>query len=574
MGCKTSRGTVSPYVNLTDRGKKVTTSVPQAQLWFDRGLMWLYGYNHDEAVKCFKRAIKLDEKLAMGYWGIGYALGANYNFPRMIDAKEAYSATQSALKLARDAKLEGVERGLIEALAQRYEADMLDMDEKPEEAKEQLNRLHKSYADAMGKVYTKYCQDIKSKDDQTRPDPDVAALYVEALMNRKPWHLWELDEEGEIPSYTLTSQIILENFLKIYPKHPALCHLYVHLMELSKTPQKALPQANTLVEGENGLIPGSGHLLHMASHIDMLVGDYLRAIEANKKAFESDELYVQITKQDSGYYLGYRVHNLHFLAWAAMFDGQYKTAIQYARYIQERLPLDKIEDLLKYLESYCSVHLMVLTRFGKWDEILKEPMPEDKETWVCVAAMSHYARAIAYAAKGMVKEAKKEKKDFFAAVLSPSMEGRLLHNNVMWDKEGKCGIFNVAAKMMEGEILYRERDFKQAFEALRKAVKLEDALHYDEPWGWMQPTRHALGALLNEQKRYQEAQKVFEEDLKKWPKNLWSTRGLADSHKGQGNAAKAKEYLKLTKKLAKRADVIQKICFLVALRGQTCVLLR
>mmetsp|Transcript_14233 Transcript_14233/g.34715 ORF Transcript_14233/g.34715 Transcript_14233/m.34715 type:complete len:584 (-) Transcript_14233:173-1924(-) len=540
------------YMHVTDNSKPVSTESTEAQQWFDNGLAWLYGFNHVEAIHCFREALVHDPQLAIAHWGVGYAMGTNYNYPVIDDPQGAYKAAQMAVEMARKTKINGVEKDLIEALSVRYEETMHDSKKDSKKAQEQLCRLQTQYQLAMEKVYVKFC----GEDSKNGGDPDVAALYAEAIMNRKPWELWVPEPEtGKPPEYSFVAQRVLERHRKFFPKHPGLCHLYVHLMELSSTPEKALPAADVL-RNDGGDTPGSGHLLHMASHIDMWVGAYANAIRANKLAHKSDQEYVRVTGRKGGFYASYRGHNIHFIAWAAMFDGQFKTAWDAGQRILECFDWDVVSEMPKYLESFRTVPLMVLIRFGKWKEIIDHPLPDAKR-WPCILATQRYARGVAFAALGDVTNARIEQKLFLDMVHSNRYlhECMFVNNNVAWDPKGKCGSLNVGAALLEGEILYREHKFESAFKSLRDAVRLEDDLKYDEPWGWMQPTRHALGALLNEQKRYGEAKSVFEADLKKWPKNLWATMGLMQSLKGLGNIEKAGKLEEELKDLTRRADV-------------------
>uniref|UniRef100_A0A7S3YYF3 Tetratricopeptide repeat protein 38 n=1 Tax=Lotharella globosa TaxID=91324 RepID=A0A7S3YYF3_9EUKA len=526
-------------------GKKITTTSKDAQLWFNRGLAWLYGYNHEQAIQCFERALKADPHCAMAQWGLGYSFGHNYNYPVPINGQGAWKASQAALSLSKKKPLQDYEQLLIEALAKRYEVEMIDPEKEPEKCATQLRRLQDTYSDAMAAIYKRYPS-----------DPDLVALYVEALMCLKPWALWVPDEKtGKVPEFTPTIVSVLEKALKDHPRHPALCHLYIHAMECGPEPSKAVPQADMLTEN-GGVVPGSGHLLHMASHIDMLVGDYKRAIEANLRAIVADEAYVKLTNHAGGFYLVYRIHNIHLLTWAAMFDGQYHAAITHARKVTQKLDAKAISAFPEYLEGYVCLPLMVLMRFGKWDDILKEPIPEDAKTWPSVIAATRCVRGVAYAALGKVKEALAEEAAFFEAVKNEALTGRLISNNLIYDPTGKCGILNVGEKLLRGEILYREGKFDQAFEALREAVAADDGLNYDEPWGWMQPTRHALGALLLESKRFQEAKHVFEADLEKWPNNLWALKGLAEIARVTGESKEVfEEFRRRADEASARADV-------------------
>jgi len=342
-------------------------------------------------------------------------------------------------------------------------------------------------------------------------------------------------------------------------------------MELSPHPEKALPVADRVMEHK--LFSGSGHLIHMPSHIDMWVGNYARAVECNVLAYESDQRYLKETGHVGGVYIAYRMHNLHLLIWAAMFDGQSQKALRYVKIIDEELSREVLlsSGMERYLEAFTMSYIMVLVRFGKWDELIEEETPIDPITFATRTAAVHYGRGMGYAAKGMIPEAEKEFKEFKAAVCKPECGSRILHNNVVYNQKGGNGIFNVGEYILKGEILYRKGDYVEAFKALEEAVRKDDELPYDEPWGWLQPARHALGALLSEQGHYKRAKEVYEADLKIWKKNLWSLFGLAKCHKALGNSELAEEYAKEYREKAKNLDVrMIDACFCangIALKG-------
>ena len=529
-------------------GKKVTTSSEAAQTWFDRALAHTFGFNHEEAIRLYSLAIEADPSFAMGYWGKAYAMVGNYNNPGGLDAGGACEAIRQAQTLS-----EGVtplEKTLIDTLLVRCP--------NPEATKEDQEVL-KLYANEMRKVYQSFPDDV-----------DVASMFAESLMNLAPWKLWTPKTTGKIePTMPETLELVkvLETALGTDPHHPGLLHLYIHTMELGPEPAKALPYANNLRKR----VPGQGHLVHMPSHIDMWVGQYKEAVEANIAGVAADEQYVKVSGIEQNFYKFYRMHNYHFVVWAAMFDGQYSVAIDYARRAQARLTPEQVQFMLGgvipmgavFLEAFSCLPWHVWVRFGKWQEILDEPVKQDKELYPAEIATAHYARGVAYAALGKVAEAEAEQKKFADAYNNPALDGRVMHNNQMVNREGIGSVLQVAESVLAGEVAYRKGDFEAAFEHLREAVRRDSNLVYDEPWAWMMPTRHALGALLTEQGRYTEAKEVFEQDLVQYKDNLWALKGLEACLKGLGSTED--ELKSVRTRLAKaeeRAELkIEKACY-------------
>lgn len=507
------------YYDVDVYERKVTTASPDAQMWFNRGLVWTNAYFHDEAVACFQRAIEADPKCAMAHWGVAYAAGPNYNMPwerrdanmRASTIETCHSATQVALALVD--QVTPFERAMIEALAERFPQNT-------PAAFDVMRRWNDDYANAMREVHKAFPGDL-----------DVACIFAEAIMNRTPWKMWD-QATGDVAAGagTKEAQHVLETMFDHHEEawtHPGLLHLYVHLMEMSPTPEKALKAGDALRE----LVPDAGHLMHMPTHIDVQCGHYQDVLHWNRKATQVDRKALE----DMGVYTlytGYRIHNYHFAVYGAMFLGQYGPAMKLARELVEVTP----EELLRvesppfatFFESYFALWVHVMIRFGKWRAIIAEPLPEDQVLWANLTATLHYAKGVAHAALGDVEAAETEQVKFFSA-RDAMPEDRRLHNVLCLDQ------LAVAEAMLEGEIEYRKGNYELAYKRLRDAVALEDALPYDEPWGWMQPTRHALGALLLEQRHISEAEEVYREDLglggnlsraQIHPDNIWSLRGL------------------------------------------------
>ncbi len=516
-----------PY-DLGTHSCPVSTANPSAQRWFDRGLIWTYGFNHEEAVVCFRRALDHDPDCAMAWWGIAYASGPNYNMPwelyddagRAEALATAYDAAQEAL--ARREGLSAAETILINALAARYPQRDLASD---------MNRWDHDFADAM-RAGLAACPD----------HPDLRSVFVESLLDLTPWQMWDLKTgQPADGAATREAQDALEDAFANDPRamrHPGLLHLYVHLMEMSPTPERALPQADVL----RTLVPDAGHLVHMPTHIDVLCGDYYNVVLWNQKAVEADLKYYA-REGAFNIYSGYRQHNYHFVIYGALFLGQLAPARAALEGLRETTP----EKLLRitsppmadYFESFMAMEPHLLVRFGLWQEAIALPLPDDPELYCTLTAFTRYARALGHAATGDVPAALEEERAFVAACQRVP-ETRLMHNNRVVD------LLAIAAEMLRGEILYRTGDHEAAFAHLRRSVMLDDTLPYDEPWGWMQPARHALGALLFEQGRTQEAEAVYRADLGLGgdlpracvhPDNVWSLKGLHDCLKARGETA-------------------------------------
>ena len=516
-----------PY-DLGTYTRPVTTSSAAAQRWFDRGLIWCYGFNHEEAVRCFERALEHDPACAMASWGIAYAVGPNYNrdwvsyteqeLPGVVAA--AHAAARRALQSA-DA-VTALERDLIDALQHRYPAAA---------PVEDCAVWNDAYAAAMREVYERF-----------GGDADVATLFAEALMTRTPWELWETGSGRPAEGADTAEAVrVLERAMaETAHPHAGMLHMYVHAMEMSPTPERALPAADLLRD----MVPDAGHLQHMPTHIDVLCGRYLDVVVGNERAIVADRSYLA-HEGALNFYTLYRCHDLHFKVYGAMFLGRPEPALEAAEELIANVPEWLLRDLTApwadLLEGFLPVRLHVLVRFGRWQEILAEPLPADPELYCTTTAMLHYARGVALAVTDQVEAAERERALFGEAV-ERVPDTRYLFNNTCRD------ILAVAGKMLSGELAYRQGEFETAFAHLRHAVALDDGLPYDEPWGWMQPTRHALGALLLEQGRSEEAEAVYRADLGldetlarpcRHPDNVWSLHGYHESLVRNGKAAEA-----------------------------------
>lgn len=554
--------------------ENITCSNDEARKMYVEAFGHMLNYNHEQAIACFTKCAELDENCAMAWWGIAYCLSSSYNWSAGLGP--GYDAISQAVAL-KDHCSE-LEQDLIMALSKRHTKEArdnanpaaLNMGNSPE--------LNQAFADAMAPLYEKYKGNL-----------DVTAIYVEALMNLNPWTLWNKDAaSGEITPVddsTLMLIKIMEDAFENVPgakEHPALCHLYCHALELSPYPERALPAADVL----RTLMPGCGHLVHMPSHIDAWVGQWKEAMDCNIAAVKADDHYVELTGNESQFYKFYRMHNHHFVVWCAMFEGQYETAMKYARKAVDTLPAGDENHGAQFmlagiipmgaifLESYVTMPWHVMIRFGKWDEILAEPMYSDKDVFPATIATQHYARGVAYASKGMVPEAEAEQVLFKEALTNPALAGRLMHNNFMYqDPAEGPSILNVNAAILEAEIEYRRQflakaagephDFTAAFDELRRGVDLSLNLAYNEPWGQMQPVRHIFGALLFEQGHIEEAEEVYRADIKLWKDNMWGLLGLKLCLEARGDAPEELAAVTaLFNERSSRADIVPaKTCF-------------
>jgi len=517
------------YYELGSYQRPIDTPSPQAQVWFDRGLIWAYAFNHDEAIRCFERALDLDPGLAIARWGIAYAIGPNYN-----KAWEAFDPVELATSLARaraelglaaHGRASAVERGLVEALRARYPT------EDPDDT-DALLAGHSAYADAMSTLAEAYPDDI-----------DVAALAADALVNITAWALWDTKTGAPAPgSRVVQAKQILDDALATPAgrEHPGVLHLYLHAMEMSATPQDALPAADLL----RGLVPDAGHLQHMPSHIDVLCGDYRSSVVSNLSAVQADRRFVE-REGPLNFYSLYRAHNLHFVVYSAMFQGQSQVALQAADELAQQLTPELLSiaspPMADWLEAFVPLRVHVLVRFGRWDGLIAEPLPADVDLYCTTTATIHYGRGVAHAAKGQLAQARAEREAFTETyVRNPRFPLPLQQHQPRHPGHRR--------RHARWRITYRERKFDEAFSHLRRAIELSDTLPYDEPWGWMQPPRHAYGALLLEQGHVEQAAEVYAADLGidatlsrpcQHPGNVWSLHGYHECLHRLGRMAEA-----------------------------------
>jgi len=492
---------VTLEAGLGDINHPVTTNNAEAQKFFNQGLSYLYGFNHEEAVKSFKQAAQLDPNLAMAYWGIALAMGSNYNVaadgPSLL---QAYTNLQKAIELA--PKASENERAYIDALSKRYSSD-LQVDKQ---------KLAVDYKNAMGALSRNYPDDL-----------DAATLYAESMMNLRPWKLWTGD--GKPAEDTLEIVAVLESVLRRNPNHTGANHYYIHAVEASNSAERGLPSAARLGK----IAPKAGHLVHMPSHIYNRTGDYAEAAQSNVDAIVVDKEYITKSGNQGLYPNMYTNHNIHFLAAANAMKGRYADSIKSARELEANVkPALKAMPMLEMFYPY---PLVSLTRFGKWDEVLKEPKPD--ASLKITTGFWHFARGSAYAAAKQTADAEKELAALRAVTKSMTPEVRMFSN-------AATDVMKVAELTLEGKIALARGDKTAAIDLLTKAVAAEDATYYAEPSDWDLPTREVLGGALLANGDAVAAEKVFRSELEKHPRNGRALFGLAQSLRKQGKESAAK----------------------------------
>jgi tetratricopeptide (TPR) repeat protein len=477
------------------------TATPEAQKYFDQGLRLYYGFNHAEAIRAFREAARLDPACAMAWWGVAAAAGPNINMPMdEAGAKAANEAIAQAMTLA--PKVDPADQAYIAALAVRYSMD-------PHASRASLDT---AYCDAMRKL---------AKDFPN--DPDAATLCAESMLDLNPWNQWTHD--GQPNPGTLEAVATLERVLKAHPEHPGANHFYIHAVEASNDPARALAAAKRL----ETLVPGAGHLVHMPSHIYARTGRYQDALERNKVAVAVDEKYIAEQKPEGAYPLMYYNHNIQFIMFSAMMEGRSEEAIASARKIVGNVPAEMIAQM-SMLEIIPPYPVLMLVRFGRWDEALKEPLPPRTERYA--SGICHYARGVALAAKGRFDAAGAEL-DSVKAMAAAVPADMIVSINLA------APLLRVAMSALAGEIDTRKGQTEEGVRLLRLAVATEDSLHYDEPPTWCYPVRHTLGAALLKARRAKDAEAVYREDLLRHPGNGWSLNGLAHALRAQGRTKDA-----------------------------------
>lgn len=504
--------------NLGNIHHKITTTSPQAQRYFDQGLTFIFGFNHAEAKRSFQQATQIDSDCAMCYWGMALSEGPNINAPMNQESiPTTYKAIQKAQKLS--TKTTPIEQVYIKALSQRYSDQNL----------ENRQPLDMAYANAMRELSQQYPSDL-----------DAATLFAESLMDLMPWNYWQ--ENGE--PQPLTNELVktLEFVLEKNPNHPGAIHYYIHTLEASPYPEKAEKAADRL----SNLVPASGHLVHMPSHLYLRIGRYYDAARVNQKAIKADEKFLATSQQKGLYSALYYPHNIHFFWSAASMEGRSEDAIKAARKLVDKVSLLEVKQI-PFSEIFLPTPYFSLVQFGKWDEILTESQPSNEFPFTM--AMWHYARGMAWVGKGNLENAEFENQKI-KDLLQNSEFSSLETANVP-----ATNIISIANHLLVGKMAELKQKNKEMISEYQTAVKLQDNLPYMEPPYWYYPVRQSLGAALLKLNREQEAEAVYRKDLQQHPNNGWSLYGLVESLSAQGKQKEAAEVKQEFEKAWSEADI-------------------
>jgi tetratricopeptide (TPR) repeat protein len=516
--------------NLGSHSRIVSTASVQTQRWFDLGLNWCFAFNKTEGVKCFRKALEFDPECVMAHWGIAYGSGPFYNFTwRDHGEAEANTATRIAfehIEIARkfSHRATALENRLVDSLARRVQ--------KPHSvAVQEFDRWDDDYAAELRSVHHQYPD-----------DHDVTSLFVEALIMRTPRRLWDVKtglpakNSDVIEALQVCERAIRLADEKEIEKHPALVHLHIHILEMSNEPESARASADALAT----MCPDAGHMNHMPGHVHMLCGEYRRARAASEKAIAANDLYLAYAGPFTPYTTAC-AHDLLLMMHACMFMGRYGDSMEAANKLGRMLTREvlSVKDRPKFsssLEGYYSMRTHVMVRFGRWREIVDEPLPDDPELYLVSTAMLHYAKGVAHASLGNFHDADRERGLFHESV------GRIPPNRMVFNNTAHS-ILAVGEKMLDGEIAYHKGNYETAYASLRESVHRDDNLEYLEPWAWMHPPRHALAALLAAQGHFGEAEQLYRDDLglsgriqrcAQHPDNVWALRGLAECLRERG----------------------------------------
>lgn len=483
----------------------ITTTSEKAQRYFDQGLLLAYGFNHAEAARSFWQAAREDSTCAMAWWGFAYVLGPNYNMGMEPDSyARAYEAIGKAQALQGNCTEK--EKGLIAAMAQRYGPDVLD----------DRSALDLAYSEALRPLAARYPD-----------DPDIATLFAESLMDQHPWDLWEKD--GREKPWTPEIISTLERGMKKFPEHPGAHHLYIHAVEASRTPERGLASAAFFADA----VPGSGHLTHMPSHIYIRTGNYHDCTLANLRSIRIDSAYTAACHAQGVYPLAYFPHNIHFLSACAAMSGEKRLAWTAAIDLRDQLVRDLMADPdWATLQHYWAFPAMVAVKFGLWDELSAQPMPDS--TWKYARALTHFALGVRDARTGNTSAGATH-----LDVLRTLAADAEVQEMRVWGINLATDVLSIADHVLDAELKAAEGDLVRAIALLTKAVEQEDALQYQEPPDWSFPVRHDLGALLLKAGRFLEAERCFRDDLNIWPENSDALKGLRSALEAQGKEREA-----------------------------------
>lgn len=523
--CHSPKSSLEPKApllqGLGDHTLDITTVSELAETYFNQGFNLTYGFNHDEAERSYREAVRQDSTCAMCYWGVAQVLGSNYNVAMSDDVKqEASRMIKLAQQYAEDAS--DWERGLIEATAIRYNYEKTD----------EQQVLDADYAEALRQLHKQIPEHI-----------DIAALYAEALMILHPWDLYTRD--GQPKAWTPQITALLEEILKKAPDHAGAHHLYIHAIEASAKPEVALASADKL----GSLMPGAGHIVHMPSHIYIRTGKYHEGSVVNEKAIEVDSLYLDACAKQGVYPLMLFPHNIHFLAATAALEGRGETSINAAYRVAAHTDNTVIRDEgWQTLQHYLMIPHYVLVKFAQWDHILTLEQPD--EDLLYPNAVWLYARGMALAGKGQLEKAREALSEVQKIGQNPELE-----KITIWELNSSVQLVQIAERVLEAEILRKEGQRKEAIALLKEAVALEDQLNYNEPPDWFFSVRHPLGALLLEDGQYVEAEKIYREDLFFMPENGWALNGLYQSLRKQNKKEAAADVKARFEKAWQYADI-------------------
>jgi tetratricopeptide (TPR) repeat protein len=515
----TTRQMAPLMTNLGKYGMKVSTANERAQLFFNQGLNLYYGFNHLEAYRSFKEVARLDPDCAMAYWGQALSLGPNINLPMdPADTETVYKALQKAIAL-KD-KASPMEQMMIDALSKRYTAEAL----------KDRKSLDEAYANAMEQVAKQF------------PDhADVNTLYAEALMDLHPWDFWK---NGQPQAWTAKPVDVIERIVSKNPNHPGANHLNIHILEASPEPEKAAASADKLLD----LVPGSGHLVHMPSHIYIRLGRYLDGVESNERAVKTDEEYIAQCKVQGVYPLFYYPHNYHFLLACAQMAGMSDKSASTAEALKESIPVEMLNaPEFVTLQHWYAMPWYNMVRFGKWNDILEINEPVDSLKYV--KSVWHYARGMAYIRTNKLNESKSELTNLKKLVADPFMD------NTIGGYNSFKNVLSIGQNILEGEIEAKQKNYDKAIRLVSSAMEIEDNLLYQEPPDWYHPSRQVLGAILLDAKKPALAEQRFREDLNQYRKNGWSLYGLYQSLQAQGKKNEAMEAKKEFDKAFAKSDI-------------------